>query len=315
MLFGFLLVLPLMLIIITGNLLYRYGFFCDSDIKTLTKTLYWIILPALLFRATFTSGREIFANGGLLAAVNATYILTAIVAWLAAALIFHRGQKKRIAVSIMTSIRANNMYIGFPVVTMALGDAGLAQASIYFAISIVFFQVISISGAEIALCGKLSGDGIKKVIRSLSRNPLLIACVSGLLLSMTGLPQLPKFIDETLQLTSGAATAVALLALGASLDLSGVSRIFRIFTVTWEDDVIRYIVNPAMMLFFVKLFRVPPLLAQVTVLITAMPAAVNCFILAKEMGMDEEYCANVVAATTILGAVAIPFWTMILGIS
>jgi predicted permease len=207
------------------------------------------------------------------------------------------------------------MYIGFPVVTMALGDAGLAQASIYFAISIVFFQVISISGAEIALCGKLSGDGIKKVIRSLSRNPLLIACVSGLLLSMTGLPQLPKFIDETLQLTSGAATAVALLALGASLDLSGVSRIFRIFTVTWEDDVIRYIVNPAMMLFFVKLFRVPPLLAQVTVLITAMPAAVNCFILAKEMGMDEEYCANVVAATTILGAVAIPFWTMILGIS
>jgi len=315
MLFGFLLVLPLMLIIITGNLLYRYGFFHDSDVKTLTKTLYWIILPALLFRATFTSGREIFSNGGLLAAVNATYLLTAVAAWALAAFIFHRGQRKRVAVSIMTSIRANNMYIGFPVVEMALGEAGLAQASIYFAISIVFFQIISISGAEIALCGSLSWKGIKKVFKSLSRNPLLLACIAGMLLSMAGVPSLPKFLDETLKLTSGAATAVALLALGASLDLSGVSHILRVFTITWEDDVMRYAVNPAIMLFFVKLFHVPVLLAQVTVLITAMPAAVNCFILAKEMGMDEEYCANVVAATTILGAIAIPVWTVVLGIA
>ena len=57
--FGLFLVLPLMLIIITGNLLRSRGFYSERDIKTLTKTLYWVILPPLLIRTTFISGREV----------------------------------------------------------------------------------------------------------------------------------------------------------------------------------------------------------------------------------------------------------------
>lgn len=56
---GLSLVFPLMIIIITGNLLKARGFYSKNDIDTLTKTLYWVILPPLLFRTTLESGREI----------------------------------------------------------------------------------------------------------------------------------------------------------------------------------------------------------------------------------------------------------------
>ena len=36
---------------------------------------------------------------------------------------------------------------------------------------------------------------------------------------------------------------------------------------------------------------------------------------AKEMDMDAEYAADLVAATTVLGVLSIPFWTYVLGIA
>lgn len=48
-------------------------------------------------------------------------------------------------------------------------------------------------------------------------------------------------------------------------------------------------------------------------MLSAMPNAVNCFILARGMGMDSEYAADLVAATTLLGIISIPAWAYILG--
>lgn len=85
---GFFLVAPLMMIIITGNLLRKYGFYSANDIKTLTKTLYWVILPPLLFRTTFISGRELFSQPNLLISLNLCYIFSIALAWIAAAAFF-----------------------------------------------------------------------------------------------------------------------------------------------------------------------------------------------------------------------------------
>ena len=55
-------------------------------------------------------------------------------------------------------------------------------------------------------------------------------------------------------------------------------------------------------------------LLKVTVMLSSMPCAVNCFIIAKGMGMDGEYTADLVAATTLLGIISIPAWAYALGI-
>ncbi len=313
--FGFFLVLPLMSIIAAGNILRMRGFYSGDDIKTLTKTLFWVILPPLLFRTTFISGREVLSQPNLLLSLNICYILTIAVSWVGAAFFFHKGDGRRISVSAFACIRSNNIYLGFPVMFLAMGDAGLHNASVYLAVSTISFQLFSVMAGETASFGKLSREALGKILRKLALNPLIISCCAGIALALTGLDKLPGFADEAMKLMGNAATAVALLALGGTLDLSRIGKLLKMLKSTFADSVIKLLVHPAIRFVMLMIFPVPRPLMQATVMLSSMPSAVNCFILAKEMDMDAEYAADLVAATTVLGVLSIPFWTYVLGIA
>ncbi len=308
---GFFLVIPLMIIILAGNILRSKGFYSSSDIAALTKTLYWVILPPLLFRTTYSAGKEVLSQPNLLVASTLCYILTMAAAYAASVLFAHKGDRDRTAVSVFSAFRSNNIYLGFPVVDIALHEAGLHQASIYIAVTMISFQMLSIAAGEMVMYGRLSLAGLWGILKRLVKNPLIIACVLGVSFALLKIP-VHFVLDETMKLMSGAATAVALLALGGSLDLSRLSRIVHIMKITWFDSFIKLILNPLIMYGLLMIFPVSNELLQVTVMLSSMPCAVNCFILAKGMGMDAEYAADLVAATTLLGIVAIPFWAYVL---
>lgn len=312
--FGFVLVLPLMLIIITGNLLRSRGFYSERDIKTLTKTLYWVILPPLLIRTTFISGREVFVQINLLLGLTLAYILTIGIAAAGAVFLYHRDNRERIAVSVFSSIRANNIYLGFPVIMLAMGEAGLKDASIYIAVSTISFQIISIMAGEVALSGKFSLTGLGGILKRLIVNPLIISCALGIGLALTGLHALPLVFDETMKLMGGAATAIALLALGGTLDLSRINSIYNMIKATWQDCLIKLVIHPLILWALLLAFSIPEPLLKATVMLSSMPSAVNCFIMAKEMKMDSDYAADLVAATTVLGIISIPVWANLLRI-
>ena len=312
--FGLFLVLPLMLIIITGNLLRSRGFYSERDIKTLTKTLYWVILPPLLIRTTFISGREVFVQIDLLIGLTFAYILTISIAAAGAVFLYHRDNRERIAVSVFSSIRANNIYLGFPVIMLAMGETGLKDASIYIAVSTISFQIISIMAGEFALSGKFSLSGFGGILKRLTVNPLIISCALGIGLALAGLRTIPGVFDETMKLMGGAATAIALLALGGTLDLSRISSIYNMIKATWHDCLIKLVIHPIILWALLLALSVPEPLLKVTVMLSSMPSAVNCFIMAKEMKMDSDYAADLVASTTVLGIISIPVWANILGI-
>ena len=122
--FGFFLVMPLVIIIAIGNVLKRRGFYSAGDVAALSKTLYWVILPLLLFRTTYISGTEVLTQPNLLIAVNICYFATIAVSWAGAALFVHKGDARRVAVSVFADFRSNNIYLGFPVIQLAMGGGG-----------------------------------------------------------------------------------------------------------------------------------------------------------------------------------------------
>ncbi|WP_418505518.1 AEC family transporter [Cloacibacillus evryensis] len=248
----------------------------------------------------------------LLIASTLCYIITIIAAYAGSRAFAHKGDVRRTAVSVFSSFRSNNIYLGFPVIQLAMGEAGLHEASIYVAVTTVSFQLLSIAAGEAVLYGRPSARGILDMLRKLVLNPLIISCVLGVIAAASGFP-IHFVFDEAMKLMSGAATAVALLALGGSLDLSRMGKIVKILSRTWFDTLIKLAVNPAIMYAVLLLFPIPKDLFNVTVMLSAMPNAVNCFILARGMGMDSEYAADLVAATTLLGIISIPAWAYILG--
>ena len=83
------------------------------------------ICKAPVYRKT-PLGREI---ADLLIAVNICYFATIAVSWAGAAFFVHRGDARRVAVSVFADFRSNNIYLGFPVIQLAMGEAGLHLAS------------------------------------------------------------------------------------------------------------------------------------------------------------------------------------------
>lgn len=311
--FGFLLVMPLVIIIAMGNILKRRGFYSAADIAALSKTLYWVILPLLFFRTSYISGTELLTQPNLLISVNICYLTTIIISWGFGVFFVHKGNIKRIAVSVLSGFRSNNIYLGFPVIQLAMGEAGLHLASVYVAVSTIFFQVLSIGAGEIALNGRITLRSFGSMGKLLVKNPLVVSCVLGVSAALVHIP-IHFVLDETMKLVSGAATAVALLALGGTLDIPRMGRVFEIIRRTWFDIIIKLAVNPLIMWGALLLFPVDADLLRVTVMLSSMPCAVNCFIIAKGMGMDGEYAADLVASTTLLGILSIPAWAYALGI-
>jgi malonate transporter len=308
---GLYLVLPLAIITITGNILRAKGFYSNKEISVLTKTLYWVILPPLLFRTSFMSGSELFRQPNLFIAANVCYITTIAITWILAKKFVHRDNKKRLAVSLMASIRSNNVYLGFPVVTLAMGEVGLHSASIYIAVTTVSFQTFSLLVGELGMSGKMSGAALKQILKRVARNPLIISCAAGVGAASAGVP-MPQFIDEALRLMGAAATGIALLALGGSLDFSSARVICNSLRDTWFDDIIKILVHPMIMWTCLMIWPVSEDLMKVTVMLSTMPSAVNVFVLSKEMGMDHEYGANLVASTMVIALISIPVWAHIL---
>lgn len=311
--YAFFLVLPLMLLIILGNILKSRGFYSREDLAALTKTLYWVILPALLFSTAYESGRELLTQPNLFIAANVSYIITIALAWSASCFFTHKGDRGKTAVSVLSAIRGNNIYLGFPIIMLALGETGLKQASVSLAVTIISFQLLSLVAGELSMSGKVKIENLMSIIIKVIKNPLVASCIAGGALALLGVP-VPQFIKESLKLLSVAATAVALLSIGGTLDFSSVRQIIKMVRATWFDCLMRLLISPLVMWLCLTIWPVPEEMARITVMLSSMPAAVNVFILAKEMKMDADYGAEVVAATTALSALSIPVWATLLGI-
>jgi predicted permease len=107
------------------------------------------------------------------------------------------------------------------------------------------------------------------------------------------------------------ATGIALISLGASLELPGLLPAIRH---AWHDAFIKLIVHPAVTWGFMLLWPVPEILFQSAVIISAMPTAVNTFIIAGSMELDEQYACEIVAVSTVFAPLTIPIWISLLGI-
>ena len=306
---GLMIISPLILVIVLGMALRATGFFDKHDRERLTKLLYWVVLPALLFRTTYLSGDEILRHKNLFYATYTTMLLMPLAAFLISRFATHRGDRGLQALSAMASFRANNIYLGLPAVTLASGAAGAEAASIYLAICLPGFNLISLLWGEAVQSKGLSAEKLRVMLKRLVRNPLIVFSLAGLLFAQLRIP-LPGFFLMSLKLVSDMATGIALIALGMSLELPN---LWRAFLRTWHDALIKLVLHPAMTWFFLLVWPVSTDIFQAAIIISAMPTAANTFIVAAGMGFDEQYACEVVAVTTVLAPVFIPLWVWLLG--
>lgn len=217
---------PVFGLIALGMALSRSGFVEEAFTRGANRMVYYVGLPALLFRAIAVSDIDLAGHAGVIAcffiATTATILLPAAFAYVARMKGDVRGP------FVQGSFRANLAYIGLPVVALSspVGDEeALLVAVLLLAVTVPFYNVAAVVVLEAAK-QRLGWGAVVPCVKSIATNPLVLACIAGGLANVAadamGGPILPVWLSEFLHLLGQMTLPLALLAIGASLKLGEV---------------------------------------------------------------------------------------------
>lgn len=300
---------PIIIVVCLGMALKYKGFLKNEDRETIIKLLYWVVIPALLFRTTYLANGDLTQHKNMFFATYSSLLLVPAVGVLIS-LIAHKGDRKKHAFSAMASTMSNSVYLGLPTVVLALKEGGMEAVSVYLAVMLPIHNLISLVLGELVASGVSSVKSIcKTAIRALL-NPLVCSSLLGLAAAALKIP-VPETILISLDLIGDTATGLALVALGATLELPS---LLPALVRTWPDVLIKLAVHPAIMCTAFIIWPVPEMQFKAAVLIAAMPSAFNTFVMARSIGLDEQYACETVAVSTVLSPISISIWMSLLGI-
>ncbi len=164
-----LLILPNFVIILVGLVLARRFDFGRDFWDGLEKLVYYVLFPALLFRA-LAIARIDFSTAGTLIAAALAFTLAGFALSLAAGPLFGLG-RKLLATGSQCGYRFNT-YVGLAVAGSVFGTPGVALAALLLGVMIPLANVLAVA--------MLAAHGSRGFLHELATHPLVVSSLAGL---------------------------------------------------------------------------------------------------------------------------------------
>lgn len=207
---------------------------------------------------------------------------------------------------IQSNVRWNT-FIGLALAGALMGSEGVALIALSAAALTPTANVISVFALS-HFAARAPDAARPKPFAELARNPLIIASGLGLGLNAAGLaPSGP--VDDTLRLMGQCTIALGLLTAGAGVDLSAL-KAAGVRTTVWS--LFRLLAFPALSVGAALAFGLPAREVAVIAIATATPTATSGYILARQLGGDVPFTANLIALQTVLAVLTLPLvWALV----
>ncbi len=292
---------PLFILIFTGFMAMRITKWPRSMSEALSRFVFSLALPALLF--------HLMSDFSKLPAVDARLLIAffggCFVVFLAGRLLAWKmfgldgtGQ----SVFALGGIFCNNGMLGLPLAKMLLGDEALPSVALVIVFnSLILWTLVTVS-VEWSRHGSFSVHGFLRTLKSVLGNPIVAAILSGTLWGMTGLG-LPTILDTTLSMVSSAAVPMALIALGMGLAEYGIGNDWRMPAAI---TVLKLLVHPLCVLLIAWLLGLPAMETQVVVLMASIATGANVYLMARQFQTLEGTIASGLVMTTVLASLSSP---------
>jgi predicted permease len=147
-------------------------------------------------------------------------------------------------------------------------------------------------------------------LKEILLNPLIISTAGGIAFSLLGVA-LPAIVDDTLKHLSQASLPMGLIAVGAGLRLQG---LHSHRGTLWYGVVVKLLVLPAIAWGLALLFGLSGVYLHIAVLMAALPVSTVSYVMAKRMGGDGDTIAAQVMLSTLLAALTLPLWLLLMGL-
>ena len=288
-------VLPIAWILGLGFAIKRFSNVDESFWRGLEWVSYWVLMPSLLIEVIIRAPDISVPWGPLIGSVYSTLgiiTLFAILAWRIGLF----GPSYASFTSVYQGIVRFNTFISLALAAGLRPDL-LPHVAIAAAIIIVIINIACVS----VMTAKHSGFELAHVVRELSKNPLILACVIG------GMGRSLEFADafpiSGLALIGQAALPMGVLCLGAGLQWQAVRAGLGL---TSFSVVTQLILKPLMFLGLALWMGLADDWVLVGLLLTCVSTAASSYILARQLGGDAQLMAGIVAVQTVLSIVSVP---------
>ncbi|MCI5045337.1 MAG: AEC family transporter [Aquisalinus sp.] len=296
--------LPVIMLVSFGQCLARWRIIAADGWRAIDLICYRVLFPALI---VVTLARAPFDHAPwlMMGVLFATQLIMGAIGLLALPLM-HLSQKytRSTVGSIIQSNVRWNTFIALSIAGSLYGEAGLALIAIAAAAMIPTANILSVYA--FIYFGENPDGQRPKPIKALASNPLVLACIVGAALNITGLaPTGP--LGEAIDLLAAGSIGLGLLAAGAGINLPALWQ-SGIRTALWSA--VRLILMPLIALALGTLMDLDRFQLACIVIASGVPTAVNGFVLARQLGGDTTLSANLIAVQTVFSMMTLPliFW-------
>lgn len=288
-------VLPVFALVLTGYLVAKTPILGEGGERTLTSFVFYVAVPALLFRVFGQAFERAAAALEIALAYAAGEIVVFAVALALGRLVFRLGLAER-TILAMGGTFSNSVLLGLPLVITLFGDAAAATLTVIVTLDSIVLLPLSMILVEL----DRSGGGqlaarLAELGRNLAQNPVILATLFGLAYGASGIP-IPQAVDRFADLLAGAAAPCALFALGATLTRFSIGgSLAQASTMV----VLKMALLPAAVAVAVAVVPgIDPIERSVAVMVAALPVGANVFVLAEQYGVSLARTSSAVLIST-----------------
>ena len=294
------LTIPMFSLIGIGYLLKRVHFMSENDGAVLSKFAFYILLPPLMFTSILSGDASKSLNINFILSYEIITISIFVLTYLLGLLFKLKTMEK--AIFGLNAAYPNYGYIGVPLCILAFGtNAAIPLALILLADTFVLLTTLifyKLTENRKTSLQELS----KEIVQRFIYNPLMMSVFVAFIFSIADI-KIVTAIDRTLSIVAASASAVALIALGVSLNVSSVKNQK---SVLFFITVIKLIVHP-ILIFIVFRFQtgIDPMWVKTAIVCASLPVAANVFVLANYYKNFESESAAAITITTIVSSITV----------
>jgi len=299
---------PLFVLVLLGYVLTRWGRWPKTVADGLTRFVFSVAIPALLFRLMSDFSRLPPVDARLLIAYFGACIVVFVLARFIAARFFRLDGVGQ-SVFALGGIFANNVLLGIPLAKVTLGEPSLPAISLVLVFNALLLWTLVTVSVEWARHRALSWSGYVQAAKAVLANPVVASILIGTGWGLAALP-LPAFVDQTLALISEAAVPLSLIALGMGLAEYGIREGWR---VSAAITVLKLAVQPAVVWLLAWVLSLPPLETQAIVMLASLPVGANVYLMSRQFNTLGGPVAASLVISTALAAVTTPLILALIG--
>lgn len=296
------LALPLFSLVLIGYAAMRISGWPTSVSDGLTRFVFTLALPAMLFRLMSNSRDLPPVDSRLLIAFFGGCLIVFVIGRLISWKVFALDGISQ-SVFALGCVFSNNVMLGLPLAKVSLGDAAVPSVALVLVFNALILWTLVTVSVEWARHGSFSARGFARTARGVLTNPVVVGILSGTFLSLSGLT-LPEAIDAPINMVGQAGAPMALIALGMGLAEYGIRDGLRVSVAVCA---IKLVVLPLIVWGLAWMLGLPRMETQVVVLLSSMAVGANVYLMSRQFKALEGATASCLVLSTLLAAVTTPF--------